>query len=620
MIVVDTETELIRPGERVPRLVCTSFVSGKHKGILIANPVGLTRSMVWLRDEQVSRSTARVNAFSSSSNFWSEVLREDEIVGCNIAYDLAVVIRAHPELALSVWKTYDDSRVTDTLLCDKLRYIANGRLQFDPTIGKEPHFSLAALAYRHLGLELAKGEDTWRLRYGELIDLGIEDWPDDALRYSMTDAEVTAKVMESIHYRSPDEWLQTRAAWALHLMSAWGMTTDPARVQELRRSLEERCREYEAQLRPSGLVDDRGKRSMAAIRALLRAQALTRGEEPVCTDATERYPQGQVRTDADTLRESGVPILETLADYLEVKKTLTDFVPKLTPLVQPSFDSLKATGRVSCYGPNLEQVPRKGGVRECFIPRPGFRFVIADYSSAELCAIAELCYDQFGRSRLGDYLKQGVDVHMLIGARLLGVGYEQAMVDRARWKEDPTYAPGRQANDARELGKRGNFGRWGGMGDPKFVVVCRKGGISIDLRTSHQIKLAMLDFFPEMHDYFDAVAAQGENHSFRQYKSGRWRGGLSYCDGCNTQFQGLVADGTKDMLYHLSRACYVDPGVLQGSRPVNFIHDEVITEVPIPQAERAKDEIERLMVETMSRWITRVPIKVEARITDRWTK
>ena len=457
MITVDTETHLIRPGVKIPPLVCTTFKSAKYEGILLRDRID---TGVWAQIKGWGESKLSTPAATMEpERFWEEVLRDDRIVGHNIAYDLAVVVAAYPALQPLIWKALDEGRVIDTMIRAKLLSISLGRLRFDPTINAKPRFSLAACAKRYLGQEVAKGSDTWRLRYEELDGIGLERWPPEAVEYAINDARVTDELYRKIQFESPDEPLQVRALFAFTLMSAWGMVTDQVAVQELRDRLEAICVDYEKELYPVGIVDQYGKRNMSTIRDIL----VKSNPESPTTNPSKRHPKGQIKTDAITLRDSEIPILATLADYLEVKKNLTDFIPKLRPLVQCSFNSLVSTGRAACYGPNLEQVPRKGGVRECFIPRAGNVYVIADVSAAELCAIAELCYDLFGFSKMGDQLREGGDIHMLVGARLMGVQYEAAVEARQRWKRDPTHQFGKEMNDARELGKRGNFGFWGGF-------------------------------------------------------------------------------------------------------------------------------------------------------------
>jgi DNA polymerase I-like protein with 3'-5' exonuclease and polymerase domains len=94
--------------------------------------------------------------------------------------------------------------------------------------------------------------------------------------------------------------------------------------------------------------------------------------------------------------------------------------------------------------------------------------------------------------------------------------------------------------------------------------------------------------------------------------TGRLRAEANYCQQKNTVFQGLAADGAKLALWSLWRAGY---------KIVNFIHDEVLIEVP--QDARLGFEAERirfLMREGMQAVVPDINIEVEYSISDRWCK
>jgi DNA polymerase I-like protein with 3'-5' exonuclease and polymerase domains len=94
--------------------------------------------------------------------------------------------------------------------------------------------------------------------------------------------------------------------------------------------------------------------------------------------------------------------------------------------------------------------------------------------------------------------------------------------------------------------------------------------------------------------------------------TGRLRAGATYAARHNTVFQGLAADGAKLALWKLWRAGY---------RLVNFIHDEVLVEVPansdlLAHAERVR----RLMIEGMCEVVPDVRVDVEYAACERWYK
>lgn len=121
------------------------------------------------------------------------------------------------------------------------------------------------------------------------------------------------------------------------------------------------------------------------------------------------------------------------------------------------------------------------------------------------------------------------------------------------------------------------------------------------------------------------------------------RAGYTFITG-NTFFQGLAADGARDALWRVSVECYLGdvtrsatsggavPGdvasrteevsPLHGCRPVIFLHDEIVLEVPDDPdvIDGAASRLSAVMVEAMSDWCPDVPIKATPVATRRWFK
>jgi DNA polymerase I-like protein with 3'-5' exonuclease and polymerase domains len=77
-------------------------------------------------------------------------------------------------------------------------------------------------------------------------------------------------------------------------------------------------------------------------------------------------------------------------------------------------------------------------------------------------------------------------------------------------------------------------------------------------------------------------------------------------------FQGLAADGAKLALWKLWRAGY---------RLVNFIHDEILVELPEGSNLALHAEIvRRIMIETMQQVVPDVNIDVQYSISEMWAK
>lgn len=569
-IAFDTETALIEPGLLAPPLVCVSVCDA-----------------LWHHSEAREHVEA-----------WLEGDRL--LVGHNVAYDFAVIAAQWPDLVPAIFDKYARGQVTDTMIRQKLIDIAS--------TGRGGRYSLAALAEKWLDRKLEK--DEWRLRYGELHGVPIGDWEQGAIDYAIEDARTTLQIYEAqqknIH-ELKDEHRQTRAAWWLHLASAWGLRTDPEAVEALAERLQKRYDEIEAGLVEAGLVRADGTRDMKAAAAYMRSVS----PAPPLTDT------GKPKLDRDTCAQTGDPLLADYAEISGLKKRLSTDVPLLRRgLIQTRFNSLLETGRTSS-SPNVQNLPRTGGTRECFVPRAGNVFAAADYSAFELRTVAQVMIAIDIPSKLAEALNQGFDPHLEVARVVANCTYEQA-ADRLAKGDD-------EIERARQVGKVANFGFPGGLGLARFCDFARSGyGVTITEDEARDLKEKWITAWPEFRAYFDWISTQcnGSPAKIEQVFVKRFRGGCSYTEACNTLFQGLASDAAKHAGFLVSRACYADPAsVLYGGRIVNFVHDELIVEVRDDErAADAAEELARLMVEGASKFLPDVPPIAEPLLMRRWSK
>lgn len=212
-IAIDTETVYVKEnhgenGTLVPQLVCFSTATDRETGLYTEDDIRKVLAPL------LSNPAIR-------------------LVGHHIAFDMAVLCQAFPELRKLVIRAYDEDRVTDTLLREKLIDIASGA--FSPE-----GYSLARVVEDYSGEHLEK-EDTWRLFYGDLLGVPLESWPEEATAYAMKDAQVTLMVyekQEAYDYLLKDQYRQSRASFWMYLMSAKGVMTDPEKVAELEKNVE----------------------------------------------------------------------------------------------------------------------------------------------------------------------------------------------------------------------------------------------------------------------------------------------------------------------------------------------------------------------------------------------
>ncbi|MEE8573254.1 MAG: DNA polymerase I, partial [Gemmatimonadota bacterium] len=127
-------------------------------------------------------------------------------------------------------------------------------------------------------------------------------------------------------------------------------------------------------------------------------------------------------TDADVLEglaSMGHDLPRMLLDYRELSKLQSTYVDVLPQRVNPSTGRIHtsfsqtgaATGRLSSSEPNLQNIPvrtpRGEEIRRCFVPAPGRRFVVADYSQIELRLLAHFSRDPQFIEAFG----RGADIH-----------------------------------------------------------------------------------------------------------------------------------------------------------------------------------------------------------------
>ena len=139
--------------------------------------------------------------------------------------------------------------------------------------------------------------------------------------------------------------------------------------------------------------------------------------------------------------------------------------------------------------------------------------------------------------------------------------------------------------------------------------------MKVTLEQAEEAHRAWLAAFPEMVEH---LACQPDYNNPGKFRTVTWTG-FERCNCIeneirNTEFQSTSGDGASDMLWECYRAGY---------RLVNFIHDEVISEIAITTVEDIMDKIrklDRIMVDSMSRTLSHVNIKTEASLMTRWFK
>ena len=609
---IDTETFLIDRAELAPKMVCYQWCD--------TNGAKLVKHDV------------------AGSIIQTHLLSDNYLLGANVAFDMGVIYANYLHLRDLIWAKYARNEIIDIFIAERLIDIAKGTYAVNDKI--KGYYSLGKIAALY-GFE-KDADDPWRLRYGELYDVPLSEWPPEAKQYATHDVEVLEPIFTQ--QLKHVNWLgdvenQTRYAWCLHLMSCWGVHTEPSKVEKLRVEVEaliSTARDAllaRQLLGPKSKKDPTLKRNTRAVQKIAWDECKRLGIEPSWTKAglkleIDKRELKHVCLDAEACEAIGLEVLDHYSTYVTqntIKTRVEDLSKGYYLPLQARFDVLKETGRTSSKkttgateGTQLQNMPVKLNLRECFVPRDGYCFLGGDYSSAELHTMSQACLNLFGVSKMAEALNAGRDVHVQFAARILGVGYEEA---KTRYDAgDPEVGACRD-----DEAKRCNFGLGGGMGWKRLQATIWQYGrkrIS-DSRAKTLVRL-WKEEWPEMVLFFRYVndrLAGREKITTKAWSADRYRGRVGYCDGCNELFQIPAADGVKRALWNVSHASYNEPdSPLYGYRPWNIVHDEIIGECTLDRIHEASIEFKRLMEEGINYYIPDVPTTVEPVAMMFWSK
>ncbi len=341
-------------------------------------------------------------------------------VGHNVKYDWLVLRRAGVELRGVAFDTMIASFMTDP--------------------GKRSH-ALDALALEHFGVRMRT--------YQEVVGKGraersFADVPvRDAADYCCADADYSLRLVAQLEPVLGDHRLaplfgevEIPLIGVLVDMEWEGIAIDAAHFARLTTQLRDELAQLEATIhREAGVAFNVNSTPQ------LRHVLFEKLQLPVL-----KKGKTGASTDADVLEElaaAGHAVPKLLLEYREIAKLLSTYLETLPAQVNPdtgrihtSFNQIgAATGRLSSNDPNLQNIPvrspRGEAIRRGFVPRPGCRFVVADYSQIELRLLAHLS----GDPAFVEAFRAGGDIHRQTAALIFGVSLDAVTGEmRARAK------------------------------------------------------------------------------------------------------------------------------------------------------------------------------------------
>ncbi len=371
-------------------------------------------------------------------------------------------------------------------------------------------------------------------------------------------------------------------------MEAAGIAVDQARLREI-----------EARGRAAALEH------AALLRQKLGAPKLNAGSPKQLAEALKAAGIDVGDTHEDTLKAADDGEIIPLILAFRAAEKLAQQAASLLECVKSDgrihgrFDPTgTATGRFSSRDPNLQNINR-GELRSCFIPAPGHKLIVADYSQIELRAAAAIA----GETRMIEAYKAGADLHKQTAAAVLGKPASEV------------------TKQERQTGKLASFGLLYGQSAPGLVRYAASSyGVHLELDQAEAIRRAFFRTYGSLRQWHglsrnqaDAGAREVRTILGRRRLIGEtaseWE---RFTALVNTPVQGGCADGMKRALLLLAQR------LPAGTRLISTVHDEVIVEAPDALAEQTRALVQAAMIEAMAALFPQVPIEVEAGVVTHW--
>lgn len=270
------------------------------------------------------------------------------------------------------------------------------------------------------------------------------------------------------------------------------------------------------------------------------------------------------------------------------------------------FQTGTVTGRMSSGDPNVQQVPRVGGYRECFIPSDGYVYLGIDYNQQEYRLTGAIS----GEPVIINSYKNGYDMHIATAAMLFNKKVEEV------------------TKEERQTGKNTNFALIYGSSEyglsRNFKITVEKAKEIIDTFWSGYKRLSAFKKMVETEIIkrgFSSTLlgrrryniAKPEMMDSKQFMS--WKGRVLR-EGFNVLIQGGCADIMKQAMINIyERNPFGDK-----FRLLIQVHDELLAEAEESIKEEAYAFMKKEMEDVLQEALGEIPAVSEGKIMNCWTK
>jgi hypothetical protein len=344
-------------------------------------------------------------------------------------------------------------------------------------------------------------------------------------------------------------------------------------------------------------------------------------------------------------RQLPVELVDTYLAYKEwAKKAGTYGIEFLNKHVRkdgrihPRFhQAVTTTGRISTE-PNTQNIPRDAAYRHCFVPRPGYKYIIADFSQIEPRITAQESQDPV---YLETYI-DGADLYIRVAEVMLrqtvefdaqGNLTEQWKIHRTTFKTVVLalayrMGPHKLRNELTiALGAEIMAGKVP-LPTIEYATQLHRNFLEVHrgLRAYQDMQSELADpaneSRPKLWDDYAQTAVTYVRGLCGRIRCFRPDSRTTYTEGANAPIQGHSATITKYAAV-LIQQDIDDRGV--DMHGCNYIHDELVYECEEARAEEMAEVVKRRMEEAGKRWLRDIPVVAEFPkhtngVVDRWLK
>jgi len=323
-----------------------------------------------------------------------------------------------------------------------------------------------------------------------------------------------------------------------------------------------------------------------------------------------KHGKGKVPSTAADILELLAPdhaIVRHVLEYRQLAKLKGTYADALPSLIDPATGRVHttfsqtgaATGRLSSSNPNLQNIPIRTElgreIRAAFVPREGWKLVVADYSQIELRLLAHMSQDPV----LLEAFRNGEDIHTRTAAEVMGV------------------PPMLVTKEARNAAKAVNFGIVYGISG--FGLA---NNLGIPRKEAEAYIRGYFERYAGVRRFIDSTIAQTRESGIARTLLGRERPipdmhsrnpaarGFAERTAMNSPIQGTAADLIKIAMVRIDRklAGYRSKLLLQ-------VHDELVLESPPEEIDGIKELVRSEMENVIE---LRVPLTADIGTGDNW--